>query len=289
MLLSNNNRHLFLSTILVFITTIGLLVPNQIYAQLFDRTPALPAFESAYMIHGQSVTMQSANTLEFAIQHRFGRINSNSFDMFGLYGHANDIRMGLNYYPTDRIHIGVGSTKSQMLQDLNWKWLLLRQSRDDVIPVSVAYAGNTAVSVREDPNFYPEFSHRLSYYHELMVARRFNYQFSLQLSASYAHFNRLYEGLEHDNFSVAARSRFSLSPLISIILEYDQPLTSHEAFTPKPGLGTGVEFATRSHEFQVFISNFDALMPQRNIHQNRNEIGEFDFMIGFNITRRWNL
>ncbi len=279
--------HFFISTILVLFTSL-ILFQDQVNAQ-DERIPALPAFESGYLINGQSVTMRSARSLEFAIQHRFGQIDSGARELFGLYAHARDIRIGINYSLTDRIQIGYGTAKGQFNHDLNYKLLLLRQSRDDVIPISVAYAGNAAVSARDDSNFYPEFSNRLSYYQELMAARRFTHWFSLQISGSYAHFNRLETGLTHDNFSVAARSRFSITPSISVLLDFDHPLSSHEEFSPKTSLGSGFEYATRGHEFQVFVTNFESLTPQRNIHLNTNEITEFDFLIGFNIIRRWNL
>jgi len=281
-------QHLFISTVLVLFTSL-IFFQDQADAQQTNRTPALPAFESGYLINGQSVTMRSARSLEFAIQHRFGQIDSGARELFGLYAPANDIRMGFSYSLTDRIQIGYGTAKGQVIQDLNYKLLLLQQSRDDVIPVSLVYAGNVAVSARDDSNFFPEFSNRLSYYHELMVARRMNHWLSLQLSSSYAHFNRLATGLAHDNFSIAARSRFSISPTLSVLLEFDHPLTSHEEFSPKTSLGSGLEFATRGHEFQLFITNFESLTPQRNIHLNTNEITAFDFLIGFNIIRRWNL
>jgi hypothetical protein len=278
-----------LVSLLVIFGPFSNLSNDQAHAQQAERIPAMPAFESAYLISGQTVTMQRARTLEFAIQHRFGEISRGSFDMFGLYAPSNDIRMGINYNLTDRIQIGIGSTKGQMMQDINWKWLVLQQSRDDAIPVSIAYVGNSAISVREAPEFYPEFSNRLSYYQELMVARRFNEWFSLQVSGSYAHFNMVEAGLEHDNLSVAARSKVGLTPALSVLLEYEQPLTSHENASPEANFGTGIEYATRGHQFQVFVSNYSSLMPQRNMLYNTNNPADFDFLIGFNITRRWNL
>ncbi len=282
-------RQLLTTSMLLLLALLVVLCQKVEAVQSTERIPVRPTFESAYLINGQTVTMHSARTLEFAIQHRFGKVNSGTFDLLGLYAHANDIRMGLNYYATDRIQIGIGTTKSQMLQDLNWRWLLLQQSRDNVIPVSVLYAGNSAISTRDAPTVYPDLSNRLSYYHELMVARRFNEQFSLQLSGSLAHFNIVEEGQENTNFSLAARSRYALTYALSALLEYEHPLTTHENTSPRPNLGFGLEYATRGHQFQIFMSNFDTLMPQRNLLVHTNQIAEFDFLIGFNIIRRWNL
>lgn len=287
----------------------------------FDGIPARPAFASGYVLNGYSVTLESANTLEFSIQHRFNEINDQDggFDMFGIFGHASDIRLGMNYYPTDRLQVGIGATVTNLPYDLNWKGLLLQQTRDDAIPVSVAYAGNLAISVEDRPEFYTDTADRLSTYHELMVARRFGERLSLQLSGSYAYYSTVEEGMDDNNVALSARGRIGLTSSQNLLVEYELPLLAEheqieendhdhqlaprddmtplhvdpddpvEVITPQPNLGLGWEYVTRGHEFQVFIANYNILKPQRRLLYHTNEIEEFDFLIGFNITRRWNL
>lgn len=306
-----------------------------------DRVPERPAFESANLFNGQTVSMRAPRTLEFIIQHRFGEINGNGgLDMFGIFAHANDIRLSLNYYLTDRIQLGIGATTSDLTYDPNWRLLLLQQSRDNVIPVSVAYAGNIAVSAQDAPDFYPEFTNRLSTYHELMVARRFSERLSIQLSGSYAYFNMVEEGYDNNNVAAAARVRIGLTPSWNLLAEYVHPIRAEyrqlteenynnqhkqlplssllydpehtsqevlhedpepalheepgsefpvESTTIRPNIGIGLEYVTRGHQFQVFVANFDKLLPQRNLIYHTNRISDFDFLIGFNIIRRWNI
>jgi hypothetical protein len=78
------------------------------------------------------------------------------------------------------------------------------------------------------------------------------------------------------------------------IFNVDQPITKHTAGNPNPNLSLGIEMATSSHEFQIFIGNYQSIIPQENNFFNGNDYmaeGESfwsNYLIGFNITRMWN-
>ena len=63
---------------------------------------------------------------------------------------------------------------------------------------------------------------------------------------------------------------------------------------PKPGFSIGAEFATSAHEFQLFLTNYNGLNPQKNAMYNQKEFFptanffQGDYLIGFNITRVYN-
>jgi hypothetical protein len=251
-----------------------------------DNRPERDAFESNYIINTQTVVMPKAKTIEFLIQHRFGKLNSGQFDMFGLYAPSN-IRLGLAYTATDWLQIGIGSTKLNKLQDLNWKASLLKQTRSGSIPVSVSYFGDVALDVRKD--VFPKFTNRLSYFHQLMVARRINSAISLQLSGTYSYFNILdsaeFPGMKHGNFGASLAGRYKFSPQSSLMLEYSMPFTASDKV--KPNLGVGYEVATSGHAFQIFVSTFDAILGQQDYMFNKNDFTNKDILIGFNITRLW--
>jgi hypothetical protein len=79
-----------------------------------------------------------------------------------------------------------------------------------------------------------------------------------------------------------------LNDVTGLIANYDLPLTDHTINNPKPNLGFGIEFTTSAHAFQIFLSNYQSIIPQFNNARNFNEISENEFVIGFNITRLWN-
>ena len=72
--------------------------------------PQRKAFESAVLIDNQSDVVNTPQTLEWNIQHRFSPVNNGSKDMWGIFGAAN-LRLGFTYTPIDRLAVGFGLSK----------------------------------------------------------------------------------------------------------------------------------------------------------------------------------
>jgi len=253
-----------------------------------DNRPVKDMFESGCILNTQTAEIPTANTLEFMIQHRFGKLNSEEFDLLGLYAPSN-IRIGLSYSLTNNLMVGFGTTKNNKLQDVNWKYSIIKQTRSGSMPISVSYFGNVSVDARSD--LYPKFTNRLSYYHELIFARKINKRISVQLSPSYSYFNTVDSLIERSGFGVAFSGRVKVREALSVVFEYDQHFTKQikTVLPVKPNLSFGIETATSAHVFQIFVGTADAISNQHNEMYNTNDFMKKDLLIGFNITRLWNL
>ena len=247
-----------------------------------------PAFESSFIIDNPSNVLFNKNALEVTMQHRFGVINGDKNDLAGFWG-ASNIRIGLSYALHERVTIGFGTTKDYRLQDFNLKVGILRQTRSNKVPVSVSYYGNYTIDMRNADNFFVE-QHRYSNFHQVVIARRFSPNISLQLAPSVSHFNLVSAGMENDRIAIALGGRIKVSPQTSILFDYSQPITQFDADVDLnlPGVSLGVEFATSAHAFQLFITNQDAIVPQYNYMNTTNDFFSGDILIGFNITRLYN-
>jgi len=244
------------------------------------------AFESTALIDNQTNVLNTKGTLEMVLNHRFGLVGDDN-SLLGLWSPSN-IRIALSYAVHDRVTVGFGSTKDKRLQDFNLKGAILRQTREDEMPVSVTYYGNFTIDARKKENF-NMIQDRYSFFNQLIISRRFSPKFSLQVSPSLSHYNLVEKTMKNDMFAVSFGGRAKISPQTSIIAEYSQPITSFEVNTPKPGVSLGVEISTGSHAFQVFITNYKGIVQQNNFMENQNNFFNGDFMIGFNITRLWHL
>lgn len=69
----------------------------------------------------------------------------------------------------------------------------------------------------------------------------------------------------------------------------DQPLTQLPLNNPQASLSLGIEFVTSGQAFQVFPGNYQGIVPQSNNLFNKSDYENWDFLIGFNIARLWNL
>jgi hypothetical protein len=249
-------------------------------------------FESVWVIDNQTTHVPLRRTFEFDIIHRFGTINNGYEDFFGLYAPSN-IRLGFGYTPTHNLMVGFGFTKERLLWDLNAKYAILKQS-DEKMPINLTYYGNVAIDTRPSENFINS-TDRLSYFHQLMVSRKISRDFSAQASINLSHMNAVegYENedgdvdgkMKNDHLSFTLLGRYKISDAFAFIANYDQPITQHPSNNPHPNISAGVELATPLHAFQVFMGNYQWIVPQYNNFYNQHDYAEGQFLIGFTITR----
>jgi hypothetical protein len=263
--------------------------------------PVRFTFGTTILIDNHTVATPYKGGLELEIHHRFSLIED-IHDLYGIYGSANT-RIGLNYGITDKLMVGLGTTKDYKLQDLQWKYLILQQTEDNSMPVSLSYYGNIVADLRKAEAFGAEETyrdiHRLSYFTQLIVARKLNDMFSVQVAPSLAYFNSVpqyipatdstvYKGYKNLNLGISVGARANIFGNHSIIFEYDQLLTKQDIDAqPKPNLALGWEIGTATHTFQLFVANFSQIINQRNLVFNTNDFTKGDYLVGFNVTVRF--
>jgi len=249
-------------------------------------------FACPVLINNQTVKNLNKKTLDFTIQHRFGIIND-GHDVYGFFAPAN-IRLGLDYGLTKGLMVGLGLSKYKEIFDANWKVAILRQTKEKGMPVSVTYFGSVGRSNLPNSSFYNEnklydVADRFFYFNELMLARKFSEKLSLQLAAKYAHFNYVTPGTEHNVFGASFAGRYKFTKQSSVIVEFDYPITKHEVNPQEPNLSIGYEVSTGGHQFQVFVTTADGILDAQILGYNHNDFTKRQVLIGFNITRLWNL
>lgn len=263
--------------------------------------PVRSPFGSGILIDNQTCEIPTTKTLEMLIQHRFGKMDNGIKDIWGIYSPGANIRIGFNYIILDNLMIGYGLTSRKMQSDFQVKWNILQQTRKNTIPVAVALYGNMAIDGRDRENegiwgVNYKFSNRLSYFGQLIVGRKFTDWLSIQLTASYTHYNLVDSTSDHDKIGFGINGRAMLSPQSSLIFQYDVPLKikkiseQHEFINPpKPNFAFGWEISTSTHAFQIYITTADGILPQEIYMFNQNDWtkGFSDLMFGFTITRLW--
>lgn len=314
--------------LIAFTCILGLLCStNLIYAQT-DSTitktevvkapkPVKNTFQSVWIIDNQTVMVPVKGTFEMDIQHRFGVMNKGYKDFWGFFAPSN-IRLGVSYAVSNKLNLGIGITKSNMLWDASAKYGLFTQTKG-VYPVSLTYYGNMAYDSRENPTIYDGSNikyetDKLSFFHQLIIARKMSDKLSLQIAPSISHQNAvggyytkndstgqdIFQTMKNTHFAISFAGRYKLTNGTALIFNYDQPITKHATNNPRPNLAMGFEFNTSNHSFQLFFGNYSLLSPQRNSLFNQNSPFNFtdagsgksfdggQFLIGFNITRLWN-
>lgn len=267
------------------------------------------SFESGILIDAQTTIIPDAKTLEFIIQHKFGSMDNGISDLWGIYSPGANVRLALNYVPIKNLQIGVGTTKKNMYTDLNAKYILLKQTEKNTVPVSLALYGVMAIDGRNESSFgtgkvtHPgeqlaeyeiAFSDRLSYFSQLIISRKFTDRFSLQAGASFTHYNMVDKDYNHDMIGAHISGRLKFSPQGSLIFNYDQPLKIQNISEQlnwdthaKPNVSLGVEIFTFTHAFQLYVGTADGIIPQDIMMYNQKDWKDKGLAIGFTITRLW--
>src|SRR5665647_2656775 len=153
--------------------------------------PVRFTFGTTILIDNNTVSSPYKGGLELEIHHRFSNI-VDYHNLYGIQGSANT-RIGLNYGITDRLMIGAGTTKDYKQQDIQWKYSILQQTEDNSMPVSLSYFGNVVIDLEKEEVFGPADRyrniHRLSYFTQLIAARKINEMFSVQVAPSVSYYN----------------------------------------------------------------------------------------------------
>ena len=300
---SDNIKFFSLRLALLWLMTMGILGNNGVIAQVDSTAPVAKSnsavkntFGGNMILENQTVMVPIKGTFEFMLQHKFGTVNNGFEDFFGMFAPSN-IRLGLSYVPIDKLQFGIGLTKNYYLLDFNAKYAIVKQAKSGGWPVSITAFGNMAIDCRSGDNFVSS-TDRISYFTQLIIARKFSDKISLQVSPSATYFNNV-EGfinekgeiqpkMENLHFAIAFMGRFRITPTMSLLANYDQPLTQHFTNNPHPNLSAGIEVNTSSHDFQVIFGNYYYIVPQYNNFFNQNDYTKGQFSIGFNISRLWN-
>lgn len=246
--------------------------------------PVKATFKAPTVILNNSVKNLYQNTLNMSIYHSFGLVSSGINGFYGLDTGAN-IRLGLDYGITDRLSVGLGRTSLGKVVDGRLKYTLLQQMQDDTKgPLTVSLAGDWGITTVQRP-FTGSYTvgDRMNYLAQVMAARKFSDQFSLQVAPMFTHYNRVYPG-EHNNYvGIGLDGRLKLSDRIALALEYMPVLNRNEGTYNTVAVAFNME--TGGHVFQLFFTNARDLDQQGLLRGTRDNFWAGDFRFGFNINR----
>lgn len=250
-------------------------------------------FKSTRVMNGHSIEHMAPGQLDFRISHRFGTLNSGAYELFGL--DQSSVHFGLEYGILDWLMVGVGRGTYEKTFDGFVKFTLFRQSSGaKTMPVSVSFLSSmAATSVKwSDTSRTNYFSSRLSYVHQLLIARKINQSFSVQLSPAFVHRNLVATELDpNDLYAIGAGGRMKLTRRISLNAEYyylvnPKTYMSREVYDP---LSIGFDIETGGHVFQLIFTNSLAMIEKGFIGETTGSWLKGDIHFGFNISRVFTL
>ncbi len=262
-------------------------------------------FKATRIINTQSVEMTGSGNLQFMITHHFGKIWSkdvgagqNIANFLGFNSGIANTMMTFDYSPAYWANFGVGFAGKGHFEGWGKFKLLRQQTGLKNIPVSLVWYSNFSVDANEsnDPSYKTTAWNRFAFLHQLLIARKFSEDFSLQLTPSMVHYNVAPYGPNASNniFSAGIGGRYKLSHKKAITFEYSRQFNMYKDVLTQGGsfvnyvpdvISVGYDWDTGGHIFQFFISNtnFASNISQLSVNP---QIGK-GFSLGFNLNRSY--
>lgn len=279
-----------------------LLFPCSIMAQTTDELDDLMgdqepktqyvnnAFKSTRVVNGHSIEMLGEGVLDFRILHRFGLVKNGIKDLFGL--DQASMRMSFDYGITKDLTIGIG--RSTFLKELDGflKYRIVQQqSGIKNIPVSIIAIGGTTLRTLAFSNAaFDDFENRLGYYAQLLIGRKLNKNFSLQLSPTYVHKNLVETAADKNNlFALGIGGRAKISKRVALLLDTYPILSGGRSGYNQMPISVGVDIETGGHVFQLHFTNARGMNEKAFIAETLQDWGNGEFQFGFNLSRVFTL
>jgi hypothetical protein len=261
---------------------------------LNDETPknttediVTATFKGTRIVNGHSIENKNDKELEFIIAHRFGRINTGFYDLFGL-DNAN-IRFALEYGLTDNLTIGAGRSSYEKTYDSFLKYSLIKQKKgENSFPVAISLFGSAAVKTLRDydPADKRSFAESLFYVGQVLIAKKFSPSLSLQLTPTYVHRNTVRTVEDpHDIFALGFGGRIKLSKRVALNTEYYYTFDESKSINTRNSLAFGVDIETGGHVFQIILSNAITMIEKSFISETTGNFFGGDIHLGFNLSR----
>jgi hypothetical protein len=252
----------------------------------FSQELVSETFDDTRVVNGHSVETSKEGSMKFIIAHRFGLINGGLYELYGL--DQSTIRLGFDYGLTDNITIGIGRSSFQKTIDGFLKFKVLSQKIEGGSPISVTWLSTSDYNTLKEPYGLEGLSGTLrwSFSHQMLIARKFGERFSIQVMPTYLHRNLTPSSeMNNDIFSIGSAGRVRLTQMLSFKAEYYFALPNQLSNANTNSLALGFDIETKHHVFQLHVGNSRGMTEKFFISETYGEWNKGDIMLGFNITR----
>ena len=244
-------------------------------------------FRSTRLINLHTVETLKHGVLEFRIAHRFGAINGGGNELWGL--DQATMRIALEYGITSNFMAGIGRSTYQKTYDGFLKWSILQQ-RDKGMPISLTAFSSIAINGVPFTDSSSYFSSRMSFVSQLIIAKKFGNNLTIQLSPTIIHKNLVELVIDKNTtFALGFSGKYNISKSLSLNMEYiyrykdgvNSPSFTnfHNSFS----IGLGID--TRGHFFEFNLSNSFPMVEKSFITESTDNWLKGGIHLGFNIIR----
>jgi hypothetical protein len=160
------------------------------------------------------------------------------------------------------------------------------------MPVSLSLLASATVmtGVKNALDTVSDFSSRLTYVYQMILARKFNKKLSLQLSPTFIYRNQIQSiDDEYYVYALGLSGRHKLTKRLSLTAEYFYVFSKYTADHYYNSASLGIDIETGGHVFQLHLTNSQGMIEQFFIAKTGNDWLKKGIRLGFNISRNFTI
>ncbi|MFK5958668.1 MAG: DUF5777 family beta-barrel protein [Lutibacter sp.] len=279
----------YLFLVLLLLSSLKIIAQEDLLKELDDQVKVdssiISVFKGLKIVNLESTKLVAKKDFYFVIAHRFGSVKGGIKQLFGL--DQSSIRFSFIFGLTDNLNVGVSRSSFNKTYDFTIKYKIINQQENSFPFTIVGFNGLAINSQIESSNYLNfEFKHRLAYISELLISRKVNDYFSIQIVPIIIHENYV-ENIIQDNtqYALGGGLRYKISNFISLSLDYVNHLNRAKNSLYNNPLSIGVDIETGGHIFQLIFSNAQTMYDSGFITNASGDWGDGNFFFGFNLSR----
>jgi len=249
----------------------------------------IATFQATRIQLSHSVQTRKKNTLEISAMTRYWNTPSETNNAF--VAERMSARFGLEYGITDRFTFGAGFSTINSITDVFMKYRLMRQQDNGGNKLSITLL-QTVSHNGKNSSFYnvvnsESFSEKLSFVSQLLIARKFDRNFSLQIMPTFIKRNTIiWPSDDQNHFALGFGARYKVGRHVAIAAEsyyISNPIESINTFSP---FSLGVNWELSDLMLQFKMTNTPNFVEEAFITRTRRNFNFKDgnFFFGFHAT-----
>lgn len=229
----------------------------------------LATFKTTRISIGHSIITREAGVLEITSQNRFWNTTEPTSDSFAA--DRLNSRFELAYGLTDRLTVGAGYGTGYESIDGFFKYRLLYQKdTGSKTPLSVTLFQSIAYREKNPGDFFTrglQFEEKLGFTSQLLIARKFSSNFSLQISPTYFYrpADGFITGVDAHRTAVGFGGRYKIGNHVSIVSEYYALINKIEDPKSYGAFALGVNWEVADLMLQFNLTNARNLVEDKFI------------------------
>lgn len=246
---------------------------------------ATAVFKGLKIVNFESTKLVAKKEFTLVISHRFGSIENGFDSFFGLDDAVT--RINFIYGIAEGWNIGVSRSSYQKIYEGSLKYRLVKQQKNG-FPFSIVGYNSVMINTGLDSENLPQlkFKHRLAYATQILISRKVNSRFSLEMMPTYFHDNYVVVNEQSNaQFTIGLGGRYKFGKRWSLNLDYGLHVNRASNSPFKNPLSIGVDLETGGHVFQMHFTNAQPMNTNGFLGQATGDWTNGNVYFGFNLSR----